>query len=220
MMVGMMRRQNEELQRSILAPAPAAAPTAAVAAASPLPKDNQLEKLARERAELQAKNAELLKKIADAQVPSLPPSWSVPPIQFSTVFTRSLPCPPLNTQAKVNTADATVTSLQAHVLAIQANPNVRSPPQLAGAPAMTLPQAMQRAGQLEAQLFQERAAFNAAQKAVEALKVSATPHRIPPSPVAPAAPFDVTAFVVCCRCAVPPTWSVPCCPQASKVRAT
>jgi hypothetical protein len=188
MMVGMMRRQNEELQRSILAPAPAAAPKAAVAAASPLPKDNQLEKLARERAELQAKNAELLKKIADAQVPSLPHRG--PCLQSSFLLTRSLPAL-LCTQAKVNTADATVTSLQAHVLAIQANPNVRSPPQLAGASAMTLQQATQRAAQLEVQLFQERAAFDAAQKAVEALKVSATPYpsHLPPSPVAPAAPL-------------------------------
>lgn len=93
LMVGMMRRQNEELQRSILAPAPAAAPKAA-AAASPLPKDNQLEKLARERAELQAKNAELLKKIADAQVPSLPPRG--PCLQSSFLLTRSLSCPPLH----------------------------------------------------------------------------------------------------------------------------
>ena len=184
LMVGMMRRQNEELQRSILAPAPAAAPEAA--AASPLPKDNQLERLARERAELQAKNAELLKKIADAQVPSLPPSpvWTRTYVYVGSLQDLALVSPA--TQAKVNTADATVTSLQAHVLAIQANPNVRSPPQLAGAPAMTLQQAMQRAAQLEVQLFQERAAFDAAQKAVEALKVSATPH---PSFVPPQLPL-------------------------------
>ena len=66
MMVGMMRRENAELQQSILSSSAngAAKTTAPVSALS---QDSQLETLARERANLQAENADLQKKIADAQ---------------------------------------------------------------------------------------------------------------------------------------------------------